>query len=291
MEDSILSKELIEAFRPIMEMNNARLRQVRTMLAGFIATQERDLNYMDEYMDTLFDFMDPQSDTEMLMRQYCDYIATFDAKEAKERINYLDNSMGYMTKIVYAAGLVAQKLHKGQTDKGGHDYFESHLLKVATRGFDWKEKVVGFLHDAAEDCDITVAEVIEQLDTEISRITYHPKENRYEEEWWEEWMEDIDVYPCAITHPITDEERNDIITALNLLNHHTAPSREEYIKRIAENRLALRVKLNDLENNIDISRIPDPTEIDLERNNRYKKEYDFLMTVFHDGASAVETGR
>ena len=70
MEDSVLSKELIEAFRPIVEMNNVRFRQVKTMLAGFIATQERDLNYMDEYMDVLFDFMDPESDTKMLMRQY-----------------------------------------------------------------------------------------------------------------------------------------------------------------------------------------------------------------------------
>ncbi|MDE5902002.1 MAG: hypothetical protein K2H21_02160 [Muribaculaceae bacterium] len=60
MADSILSKELIEAFRPIAEMNNARFRQVKTMLAGFIATQERDMAYMDEYMDVLFDFMDPQ---------------------------------------------------------------------------------------------------------------------------------------------------------------------------------------------------------------------------------------
>ncbi len=70
MEETILSKGFIDAFRPIMEMNNARFRQVKTMLAGFIATQEMDLNYMDEYMDTLFDFMDPQSDTELLMREY-----------------------------------------------------------------------------------------------------------------------------------------------------------------------------------------------------------------------------
>lgn len=55
MEDPLLSQELIEAFRPIVEMNNARFRQVKTMLAGFITLQERDLNYMDEYMDTLFD--------------------------------------------------------------------------------------------------------------------------------------------------------------------------------------------------------------------------------------------
>ena len=66
MEDPIISKELIEAFLPIVEMNNARFRQVKTMLAGFIATHEMDLNYMDEYMDVLFDFMDPESDRERL---------------------------------------------------------------------------------------------------------------------------------------------------------------------------------------------------------------------------------
>lgn len=282
MEDPLLSRELVEAFRPIMEMNNARFRQVKTMLAGFIATQERDLNYMDEYMDVLFDFMDPESDTEMLMRQYYDYIATFNAGEARRRIDSLENDMGYMTKIVYAAGLVAQKLHKGQVDKGGHDYFESHLLKVADAGFDWKEKVVGFLHDASEDCDVTVEDVMDLLDVEISKVVDNPKEHWYEEEWWEEWMEDIAVYPCKTTHVITDEERDEIKTALTLLNHHTAPSRKEYISHISGNFLALKVKLNDLRNNMDITRIPDPTEKDYARIERYKKEYDILMEALHN---------
>lgn len=282
MEDSLLSKEFIEAFRPIMEMNNARFRQVKTMLAGFIATQERDLNYMEEYMDVLFDFMDPMSDTEMLMRQYYDYIATFDPEEARRRIDSLENDMGYMTKIVYAAGLVAKKLHKGQVDKGGNDYFESHLLKVADAGFDWKEKVVGFLHDASEDCHMTVDEVMNLLDEEISRVVDNPKEHWYEEEWWKEWMEDIDVYPCNATHVMTTEERDEIKTALTLLNHHIAPSREEYISRISSNFLALKVKLNDLRNNMDITRIPEPTEKDYARIERYKKEYDILMEALRN---------
>lgn len=260
-----------------MEMNNARFRQVKTMLAGFIATQERDLHYMDEYMDALFDFMDPESDTEMLMRQYYDYIATFDAEEARERTDRLGNDMGYMTKIIYAAGLVAQKLHRGQVDKGGHDYFESHLLKVADAGFDWKEKIVGFLHDASEDCNVTVEDVMNLIDKEISRISDNPKENWWEEDWWEEWMEDIAVYPCTVTHVMTIEERDEIKTALTLLNHHTAPSREEYINRISSNLLALKVKLNDLKNNMDITRITEPTEKDYARIERYKKEYDILM--------------
>lgn len=265
-----------------MEMNNARFRQVKTMLAGFIATQERDLNYMDEYMDTLFDFMDPMSDTEMLMRQYNDYIATFDPEEARRRIDSLENDMGYMTKIVYAAGLVAKKLHKGQVDKGGNDYFEFHLLKVADAGFDWKEKVVGFLHDASEDCNMMVEDVMNLLDEEISRILDNPKENWWEEDWWEDWMEDIDKYPCETTHVMTTEERDEIETALTLLNHHTAPSREEYISRISNNFLALKVKLNDLRNNMDITRIPDPTEKDYARMDRYKKEYQTLIEALDD---------
>lgn len=282
MEDPIISKELIEAFRPIMEMNNARFRQVKTMLAGFIATQERNLNYMDEYMDVLFDFMDPQSDTEMLMRQYYDYIATFDAEEARRRLDSLENDMGYMTKIVYAAGLVAKKLHKGQVDKGGNDYFESHLLIVADAGFDWKEKVVGFLHDASEDCNVTVEDVMNLLDEEISRILDNPKENWWEEDWWEDCMEDIDKYPCETTHVITNEERDEIKTSLTLLNHRTAQSREEYISRISSNFLALKVKLNDLRNNMDITRIPEPTEKDYARIERYKKEYDILMEALYN---------
>lgn len=282
MEDPIISKELIEAFRPIVEMNNARFRQVRTMLAGFIATQERDIDYMDQYMDTLFDFMDPESDTEMLMRQYYDHIATFDAEEARRRIDSLENDMGYMTKIVYAAGLEAQKLHAGQTDKGGNDYFESHLLKVASSGFDWKEKVVGFLHDASEDCNVTVEEVLGMLYAEISQVIDNPKEHWYEEEWWEDWMEDIAVYPCTVTHVMTIEERDEIKAALTLLNHHTAPSREEYISRISSNFLALKVKLNDLRNNMDITRIPHPTEKDYARIERYKKEYDILMEALYN---------
>lgn len=281
MEEPLLSEGLIEAFRPIVKMNNARFRQVKTMLAGFIATQEKDLNYMDEYMDALFDFMDPQSDTEMLMRKYYDYIATFDTEEARQRIDSLENDMGYMTKIVYAAGLVAQKLHKGQVDKGGHDYFESHLLKVASSGFDWKEKVVGFLHDASEDCNVAIEDVMNLLDEEISRVT-GTKGNQWEADWWENWMKDIDPYPCEKTHVMTSEERNEIKTALTLLNHNPATSREEYINCISRNSLALKVKLHDLRNNMDISRIPEPTEKDYARLERYQKEYKTLIKALRN---------
>lgn len=141
---------------------------------------------------------------------------------------------------------------------------------------------MGFLHDAAEDCDVTVEDVVKILDDKVSRVVDNPKENWYEEEWWEEWMEDIDVYPCTVTHSITYEEREELKNALNLLNHRTASSREEYIAHISKNRLALRVKMNDLKNNMDLSRIPVPTEKDLLRIERYKKEYGILLDALSD---------
>ena len=67
--------------------------------------------------------------------------------------------------------------------------------------------------------------------------------------------------------------------ALAILNHHTAPIREEYIKRFGENQLALKVKLNDMRNNMDISRIPSPTPKDYERLERYKSEYKVLLDM------------
>ncbi len=277
MEESFLTEEMIEALRPIVEMNNQQFREVSVMLAGFMSLQERDIRYMDTYLDRLFDFMDPQSDTEMVMRQYYDYIATFDPMEAKERVESLENDMGYKTRIIFAAGLLAKKLHRGQTDKGGNDYFESHLLKVSSHGHDWKERVVGFLHDACEDCGVSVEEVMQQLDAEIARVTADSQGCGEEEEWWEDWMDDVLPFACDATHPITEEERADLITALNLLNARTAATREEYIERIGTNFLALKVKLNDLSNNMDITRIAEPTAKDYARLERYKREYQRLL--------------
>ncbi|NEW09768.1 GTP pyrophosphokinase [Paenibacillus sp. SYP-B3998] len=62
-----------------------------------------------------------------------------------------------------------------------------------------------------------------------------------------------------------------ILYALDGLTRRVDESYEEFILRIKQNPLATKVKLLDLEDNQDISRIPNPTEKDFERINRYKK--------------------
>ena len=100
--------------------------------------------------------------------------------------------------------------------------------------------------------------------------------------WIDDFEKDFFQYPAEQCHMPTEEEWDEIATALQLLNHHTAPNREEYLSRICTNMLALKVKLNDLRSNMDVRRIAEPTEMDMERLERYKKEYERLMNAFQE---------
>lgn len=154
------------------------------------------------------------------------------------------------SETVKAAARLARKLHEGQTDKAGIDYFEGHLTAVANCGVNWMEQVVGYLHDAAEDTPFTVDEIINALK--------------------------------AVCKGPTDEEWGRIAQALDLLNSHTVANRDDYICRFRGNNLAIRVKLNDLRHNMNISRIVNPTDKDLARVVRYRKEYDILMEMLNE---------
>ncbi|MDR2652105.1 MAG: hypothetical protein LBC68_07295 [Prevotellaceae bacterium] len=72
---------------------------------------------------------------------------------------------------------------------------------------------------------------------------------------------------------LKDEDAQEIHKALSLLNANTASTREEYIVRIKESFIATKVKLNDLEHNMDISHISNPTGKDLQQTKRYRREY------------------
>lgn len=276
MSEFVIPEEIREMLAQISAVQNEQQRQAVTMLAGFIATEETDIDYMDAYIDPLYDFVDPGSDTEEIIRKYIAYISTFDADEGKERLDDLEDSLGYKNRIVLAAGLLAQELHAGQKDKGGNDYFEFHLLKVGNHGHSWKEKVVGFLHDTAEDTPNSVEDVVRQLIIKVELVTSTPIET-----WWQDWMKDYLVYEKEITHPLTSDEIAELKTALELLNHNTADNREEYISRLYGNLIAINVKLNDLESNMDVSRIPNPTDKDRQRLARYGQERQQLYVMLN----------
>lgn len=146
------------------------------------------------------------------------------------------------------AAALARCLHKGQVDKAGLDYFEGHLSTVASMGRTWQEQVVGYLHDASEDTPHTVGETLALLEEEAQQR-------------------------------LGKEDREELATALHLLNHHNSPNRDAYIRAIGEHPLARAVKLNDLRHNMDLSRLSSPSSKDLARRERYEREYSYLSSI------------
>ena len=78
------------------------------------------------------------------------------------------------------------------------------------------------------------------------------------------------------------DEWSEIEDTLYLLNARTAKTREDYINRFKGHLLTIKVKLNDLCHNMDISRLPNPTEKDYIRLERYQKEYEALMGMLKE---------
>ncbi len=70
-----------------------------------------------------------------------------------------------------------------------------------------------------------------------------------------------------------------IIEAVQCLTRPETESYEAFIQRIKANRLAIHVKLNDLEDNMDMRRVPQVTENDIPRINKYLKAYHELVNL------------
>ncbi len=140
---------------------------------------------------------------------------------------------------------IARQAHAGQTDKAGKDYFEGHLTSVANLGKTWQEKVLGYLHDVAEDTPMTEEEVLELL---------------------------------QIGQQLPEKVAIELLEALRLLNSNHFSDRESYLKALKQNPLAKAVKINDLTNNMDLTRIPNPRVKDIERVERYKREIAWMLS-------------
>ena len=68
----------------------------------------------------------------------------------------------------------------------------------------------------------------------------------------------------------------EIIDILKLLTREENIEYDEYIKRIKNNSIACKVKIADLTHNLDKTRLDFVTEVDLKRNEKYKKALQIL---------------
>lgn len=88
---------------------------------------------------------------------------------------------------------------------------------------------------------------------------------------------------CAVLHDVIEDTditldylRNkgfseEILSALDALTRRRNESYDEFIGRIINNRIASHVKLADLCDNMDLTRIKNPTEEDYQRIEKYRK--------------------
>lgn len=70
----------------------------------------------------------------------------------------------------------------------------------------------------------------------------------------------------------------EVIAALDCLSKREGETYEDFIGRIEPNPLARRVKLADLEDNMDLRRIPYPTDTDFARLAKYRRAWEHLKT-------------
>lgn len=70
-----------------------------------------------------------------------------------------------------------------------------------------------------------------------------------------------------------------VINALEVVTRKNNESYSDFIERITGNDLAIRVKLNDLEDNMDVRRLNKVTEKDAERLSKYINAYNYLKSI------------
>ncbi|MBF0188354.1 MAG: bifunctional (p)ppGpp synthetase/guanosine-3',5'-bis(diphosphate) 3'-pyrophosphohydrolase [Magnetococcales bacterium] len=119
-------------------------------------------------------------------------------------------------------------------------------------------------------------------------------------------FQDAHLRMVAVLHdvvedtPVTlDDLRRDgfpetVIVAVDALSHREGESRARYLERVRSNSMALRVKLADLEDNMDLRRISEPNDWDWKRMARYRKTWEMLKQEyrkrFHDSEPRSDSG-
>lgn len=73
-----------------------------------------------------------------------------------------------------------------------------------------------------------------------------------------------------------------VIDALSVLTHGKEMPHMDYIRELSSNRIARRVKLSDLAHNMDLSRLNEVTERDLERLKKYREAKEYLEKILND---------
>lgn len=132
---------------------------------------------------------------------------------------------------------LAFRFHGGQTDKGGTEYV-LHPLTVADKLCRIEDKIVAVMHDLIEDTEVSLS------------------------------------YLHALGF------KKDIIAAIDAISKRSGnlprEAYNDYITRVMSNSIARRVKMADLTDNMDTSRLDVMSDVDHRRMQKYRRVYSEL---------------
>jgi len=86
-------------------------------------------------------------------------------------------------------------------------------------------------------------------------------------------VEDSDLTLGGLGDMFPDE----IIEALDCLTKKSGEDYQEYLQRVASNEIAIQVKLADLDDNMNLDRLPQITARDIERYQKYREAKKYLL--------------
>lgn len=161
---------------------------------------------------------------------------------SRDEIKEFLRTLPQKTELVDRAIIFARFAHDGQKDKAGAAYF-GHPARVAERAI-----------EAYDDPMLTAIAYLHDT-VEDGGFT----------------ISDIKMFFPDVVWKVVE-----------ILTRGKTTPRDEYIEAVAKNYLAAKVKICDLEDNIDIGRIPNPTPKDYDRRDRYLSEYRKLKDAIVD---------
>lgn len=155
-----------------------------------------------------------------------------------------------MTALTALAERLARQRHAGQVDKAGAAYW-LHPQRVSRGCASEEARIAGWLHDLIEDTDTTSEELRGM------------------------------GFPDAIVNAVLLDTRRPGDSYMSYIRRIITACHSDDPATAHAGRIAREVKMSDLRDNMNMDRLPEPTDEDRSRVRKYRRAYLLLESASH----------
>lgn len=152
---------------------------------------------------------------------------------------------------------IATEAHKGQKDKGEHDYI-GHPLRVMNCVTHETDKIVAVLHDVVEDTDIMLVDLRISL---LKKTT-----DKY-----------LELMIGEVEYKNEVKKADEVIEGVRCMTRSEGQTWKSYIEGVMGSKIAVRVKIADLRDNLDLTRLRSLKDLNINSLNMYITTYHKLI--------------